>query len=295
MPPFSIRLLKSAVYDPTDTSEPTDTQLRSLLPASYRITDNLVRPKLDNLTYLEKELSVGRLNALVKWLWVAGRPMPPRPLHHQLLLGRDVVITEQMDLHLVWAPGRIFPKPLLPFLLEPRFCRDQLASREATSRSALGFLFSYAGLICYESDFWIAKEKYLLPHQVEWVAWRDFIWELGTEHIYTKVDIRFLYGELRLGRLNILYCLSQGAILRGYLSHWQQNKDFFHDNFKWLASATVYIATVLMAMQVESSIHHNKTYLLQYKYLIRIKIFRYFAVVLLNLRLYQISLKNRVF
>ncbi|KAI4858955.1 hypothetical protein F4820DRAFT_193497 [Hypoxylon rubiginosum] len=55
--------------------------------------------------------------------------MPLRPLHHQLLLDRDVVIAEQMDLHLVWTPGRIFLKPLPPFLLEPRFWRDQLACK----------------------------------------------------------------------------------------------------------------------------------------------------------------------
>ncbi|KAI1370357.1 hypothetical protein F4677DRAFT_457928 [Hypoxylon crocopeplum] len=60
------------------------------------------------------------------------------------------------------------------------------------------------------------------------------------EHIYAKVDTRFLYGKLRLGRLNILYRLSQGVVLR----------DFFHDNFGWLVSITVYIAIVLTAMQV---------------------------------------------
>lgn len=181
---------------------------RQVHSASYRIADNLARPNLDDLIYFEKELSVGRLNTLVEWLWVAGQPMPLRPLHHQLLLDRDVVIAEQMDLHLVWTPGRIFLKPLPPFLLEPRFWRDQLAckigcdcsydsgergyiwecARRKLWRCALGFLFSYAGLICYESGFWIAKEKHLLPHQVEWVAWRDFIWELNTEHIYDKVD-----------------------------------------------------------------------------------------------------------
>ncbi|KAI2626554.1 hypothetical protein GGR54DRAFT_476119 [Hypoxylon sp. NC1633] len=131
--------------------------------------------------------------------------MLPRPLLHQLPLHRHVVITEQMDLHLVWAPDRIFLNPLPPFLLEPRFWRDQFACkigcdcshnpsprshirecpRRKLWRCALGFLFLYAGLLCYEGDFLIAKEKHLLPHQVEWVAWRDFIQELDTEHIYS--------------------------------------------------------------------------------------------------------------
>ncbi|KAI2626757.1 hypothetical protein GGR54DRAFT_484609 [Hypoxylon sp. NC1633] len=269
-PPFSVRLLEGTAYDKPNAPEPTNSHLRSLLPASYRIEDNLTRPKLDDLTFLEKELGVGRLYTLVDWLWVAGRPMPPHALHGQLLLGRNVVIAEQMDLHLVWAPDRILLKPLPSFLLEPRFWRDHLAcklhcdcspdSGEGASirecprrklwRCALGFLFSYAGLICYESDFLIAKEKLLLPRQIEWVAWRAFIEELDTEHIYGKIDRRFLYGELRLRRLNILYRLSQGIPQHGYLPHWKLYGDFLQDNFQWLASATIYIAIVLTAMQV---------------------------------------------
>lgn len=27
--------------------------------------------------------------------------MPPRPLHHQLLLGREIFVTERMDTHLL--------------------------------------------------------------------------------------------------------------------------------------------------------------------------------------------------
>jgi hypothetical protein len=65
-----------------------------------------------------------------------------------------------------------------------------------------------------------------------------------------KIDPRFIYGELRLSRLNKIYFLSQRPLLRGYMSHWHQYGTFFQDNFSWLASATVYIAIVLTAMQV---------------------------------------------
>jgi hypothetical protein len=113
---------------------------------------------------------------------VVGRPMPPRPLHYQLLLYGEIYVTEQIDMHLVWTTGRIFLKPIPRFLLEPHLWIDYLAcvldclcSKEAGSRgfrecdrrrlwkSALGFLFSYAALVSHESHFSIAAAKHSLP------------------------------------------------------------------------------------------------------------------------------------
>ncbi|KAL7951256.1 hypothetical protein V8C42DRAFT_350000 [Trichoderma barbatum] len=105
------------------------------------------------------------------WLWIAGLPMPPRALHYQLLLNLGIFITERMDMHLVWTSGRL-------------------------QRRALGFLFSYAALISHESDFHIAKEKHLLPAEVEWLAWRRFVEQLDTHNIYPRIDLRFHHGEL---------------------------------------------------------------------------------------------------
>ena len=220
-------------------------------------------------TCIEKELDLHRLHNIFAWLWVAGRPMPPRPLHYQLLLSRDIFVTERMDMHLVWTTGRIFLKPIPRFLLEPRFwteylvcaqdCRcskDKIDARSVHAcdqrlwKIALGFLFSYAALIAHESDFMIAKEKHLLPPEIQWPVWGALVEQLDAEHIYPKIDPRFIYGELRLSRLNKIYRLSQRPLLRGYMSHWHQYGSFLHDNFAWLASATVYIAIVLTAMQV---------------------------------------------
>lgn len=90
---------------------------------------------------IEKELNLQRLHKVLRWLWVVGRPMPPSPLHYQLLLYREIFVTEQMDMHLVWTTGRIFLKPIPRFLLEPRLWIDYLActpdclcSKEAGSR-----------------------------------------------------------------------------------------------------------------------------------------------------------------
>ncbi|WQF87976.1 hypothetical protein CDEST_12990 [Colletotrichum destructivum] len=222
--PFQTRLLKDAS---------TPKQLQSLLPALYRTGPDgadLSPPRPDDLAHLEAELGQGGLAKLSARLWMAGRPIPPRPLHYQRLLGREIVVAEQMDLHLVWTSGRIHVKPLPPLLLEPTFWSDHLS--------------------CRGSDFIIAKEKHLIPEAVEWSDWRLFVSQLGTEHIYKDIDRRFIYGEIRLSRLNRLQYLESGLALRSHMPHWNRYGDFFHDHFAWLASATVYIAIVLTAMQV---------------------------------------------
>lgn len=281
-PPFSIRLLTTE-SDSAEASSPNNEQLLSLLPATYRTaSDDLAAASRHIKACIEKELDLRRVTKVFDWLWVAGRPMPPRPLHHQLLLNREILVTEQMDMHLVWTMGRIFLKPIPRFLLEPLFwdrylsceqicrCSAVAGVREApkcpvraAEKCALGFLFSYVALISHESDFLIAKGKHLLPEEVEWSNWRTFVEQLDTEHIYSNINPRFIYGELRLSRLNKIYLLSQRSFLRGYTSHWNQYGSFFGDNFTWLASATVYIAIVLAAMQVglaTDSLANNDTF-----------------------------------
>jgi hypothetical protein len=233
----------------------------------------LASPSLD-FGYIKRELGLQRLSQISGWLWVAGRPMPPRPLHYQLLLSREIFVTERMDMHLVWTTGRIFLKPVSRFLLEPCFwsgclccTQDCFCSKDEEEaelrrankehghlrlwKCALGFLFSYAALISHESDFLIAKDMHLIPSEVKWSGWRTFVGQvLSTVDTYEKIDARFIYGELRLSRLNKIYRLSQPPFLRGYMLHWQRYGTFFQENFALLASAIVYIAIILSAMQV---------------------------------------------
>ncbi|XP_044716491.1 uncharacterized protein HRG_10023 [Hirsutella rhossiliensis] len=184
--------------DGADAFRHENDQLLSLLPASYRTeSDDLAAPARHVTTCIEKELNLRRLTSIHGWPWLAGRPMPPRPLHHQLLVGREVIVTEQMDMHLVWTTSWIFLKPIPRFLLEPRFWHEYLSCGQELRQRALGFLLSYAALISYESDFLVAKEKHLLPIEVPWPSWRTFVQELHTEHIYPNIDARFYYGELR--------------------------------------------------------------------------------------------------
>ena len=254
--------------------------LSSLFPSSRRTKeDDVVAPEISHsldftnaeddrilltaiLDWVDDEIDLCRLANIHDWLWVVGRPMPPRPLHQQRLLNREVVITERLDLHLVWTTGRMFLKPLPRFLLDPRFWERFLychavpvfdgspCSCRGRRERALGFLFSYAALIAHESDFHFAKEAHLIPEEVQWSAWRKAVRELlATSPIYPRIDPRFHYGELRLSRLNKIYFLWKTP-LRGYMSHWNRYGSFFHDNFALLVSSTVYIPVVLTAMQV---------------------------------------------
>ncbi|KAH8707819.1 hypothetical protein HC256_009989 [Beauveria bassiana] len=126
-------------------------QLLALLPASYRKeSGDLGTAGLHVTARVERELDLHWLANIQDWLWIAGLSLPPRALHHQLLLGREIV-TEQMDMHLVWTAGRMFVKPIPRFLLEPDFwavhlvCAD--GRRQILRQRALGFLCSHAALL----------------------------------------------------------------------------------------------------------------------------------------------------
>ncbi|RYP50540.1 hypothetical protein DL768_003936 [Monosporascus sp. mg162] len=71
--------------------------------------------------FLDAEFSLRRLDAIYSKLWRVGYPRPPRPLTTQVELGRTIVLTHALDMHLVWGGGKIFLKPLPRYLLEPEF------------------------------------------------------------------------------------------------------------------------------------------------------------------------------
>lgn len=125
---------------------------------------------------------------------------------------------------------------------------------------ALGFLFSYAALLSHESDFIIAKDKGLLPigddNGILWAEWRKFVAEILTPTVYTDIHRRFHYGELRLGRLNIIYILTR---YRSYMNQWPTYNSFLRDQLGWLAATTIYIALALTAMQLGLATDQLKT------------------------------------
>ncbi|KAI1076061.1 hypothetical protein F5B20DRAFT_339988 [Whalleya microplaca] len=244
--PFTTRALHSS----RDADKPLD--FLALLPASHRTKrDDIVVPRLES-EFLVRELLVKRLNDIQDWLWVCGRPMPPRPLHHQALIAREITITENPELHLVWSKNRIFLKPIPPYLLEPDFWAAHIIHDRNLADCARGFLFSYTALVAYESDFRMALEKGLIPTRVTWEAWKRLSQEILQNHCYSSVNPRYWYGELRLSRLNKIYRFRKGFIFRGYskVAAHTVYVDLLRDNFAALATVLGYVVIVLTAMQV---------------------------------------------
>ncbi|KAH6975608.1 hypothetical protein EDB80DRAFT_757747 [Ilyonectria destructans] len=233
--PASIQLLERENEHSADASRHNHDQLLSLLPASYRTESG-------DLAAAGRQ----RLASIHSWLWVAGRPLPPRPLHHQLVLGREIVVTERMDIHLGTAAAPATRTT-------PQGCTQERG--RGSRQPALGFLFSYAALISHESDFRIAKESRLLPPEISWPGWRIFVEQLDTELIYPHIGQRFHHGELRLNRLSKIYCLRQN-LLRGYLCTGTSTATSFTTSSScWLAQTQ--LAVMLTAMQVGHATAHG--------------------------------------
>lgn len=181
---------------------------------------------------------------------MAGVPSAPSPLHWH---SDRIVIAEQMDYHLVWAPGEVFIKPLPRFLLDPDFWSEHLCYSRELFGSAIGFLLSYTSLIRYESDYRIAKEKYLLPEEVSWQDWVVLVEQiLSNSSGYLAVtNKRYIYGVLSLERLNWIYRLIKQNWIQGYLI--RRSGTFggsLKDYFNYYLVVWAFITIALGAMQV---------------------------------------------
>jgi len=278
--PFSCNIL--APQKPGGNDPDGGSQLQDQFPASYRFdNDDLRAPLIPEIDLIAKELSVKRLQDIIHLLWLSGRPVPPRPLHHQQALGREITVTERMESHLIWGSGRIFAKPIPRYLLNPLFWEDHLACNRCQGGDdaavggdplrtpssscqhpqlracALGFLLSYVALVAYESDFAIAKEKRLIPAEVTWLQWRQLVREIlaedGANCLYAHVAPRFIYGELRLNRLNLIFFARHGPFSSGFVATWHSFGSFYRDNSAWIITIAAYVILILSAAQVALS------------------------------------------
>jgi len=209
--------------------------------------------------HLRAELDVSRLNRVHSHLWLAGRPGHIRALHRQRMMEREIVVTEQTDLHLVHQHGKIYIKPLPEFLLDHGFFRTHLCGgavpqdeESALHASACGLLASYVEMVLHESDFRIAVENGLLPN-IPWAQWAAF-----AASVRMNVDLvardqlnrRYIYGELRCDRLNWIYRLTSGQWMRGYHYIYTEYGHFFDRKLAWLLVAFAYMTVVLTALQL---------------------------------------------
>lgn len=165
-------------------------------------------------SYLESELVPRDLNRLAPYLWLVAKQDSSHisPLTHQIVRGRNIIITEKPGLHLVWIHDRVFIKPLPKYLLSHAFWEFYLVGRNSQiphnqrkdiRKAVLGFLRSYFYLIQHKSDFILATDDKhrLLPKNTSYTEFINFI--TAFEHVEDRdVSSRYKFGELRLTRLN---------------------------------------------------------------------------------------------
>jgi hypothetical protein len=168
-------------------------------------------------SFFTNELDTPVLDTLYPHLWCVGRRSGASidPLHEQQVEGREITVSKNPQMHLTWRHNRIYLKPVPPCLLSyefwatylrPAASLDPAASEDNRVRLggrslAMGFLRSYAFLIKDHSDFLLAQQFRLIPDDVKWIKWSQFIHHFRNIED-AKVARRYHYGQLRLSRLN---------------------------------------------------------------------------------------------
>jgi hypothetical protein len=164
--------------------------------------------------YLESELMTRDLDKLAPHLWLIAKQDSSHisSLTHQIIRGREIIVTEKPELHLVWIYNRVFIKPIPQYLLSHAFWKFYLvggyslipkSEREEIKRAALGFLRSYFYLVRRKPDFILAADgkHCLVPKHISYSDFMNFILAFDkVEDI--SVAPRYNFGELRLTRLN---------------------------------------------------------------------------------------------
>ncbi|KAM0795626.1 hypothetical protein BDR22DRAFT_870394 [Usnea florida] len=194
---------------------------------------------------LDADFSTTDLNDIHSHLWIAGSKGNISPLHHQRVLLRKIIPSEQARLHLVWFDRIIYVKPLPENFLEINRYPD---SSFDSSGFLLGFLSSYRSLISNPIDLVIAKKSLLISEDVtweQWVAFRDAIIHKTKDYHINK---RYGYGELRLNRLDIIYRLTGRGLT--YFTVHRNYKTYFAQYFSLFVTVFAFAAVILAAMQV---------------------------------------------
>lgn len=216
--------------------------------------------------FLYRELWAVDLERMAPHLWIMSTQSSSNvsPLHQQKVKGREIIVTEDPRLHLVWIYDRVFIKPLPRYLLSYTFWSEHMSNEKSTlwgsneeeqetctmiRMSALGFLRTYYYLIQHESDFEIARdETRLLPSDITWIDFCAFS-KTFLDISDDVVSERYHYGELRLTRLNLYANFIIGKFQ--YERVHGQYGAFFARFYGPLLFIFGILSIVLSAMQVE--------------------------------------------
>lgn len=230
---------------------------------SIPLNDQTVQDMKD---FLRGDLCAPDLELMAPRLWIMTTPSSKNinVLTRQRVKGREIVITEEPRLHLVWIHNRIFIKPLPRYLASHAFWNayldansDKLGKDLSDIRkAALGFLRTYTYLVRHETDFKIAQQAHLIPERVEWPAFCRFAAELCR---IDDVDVseRYRYGKIRLTRLNLYAPFLLGRF------NFEQVHGQYGDIFARLYGPILFIfaviTTVLSSMQVALAVEQLVT------------------------------------
>jgi hypothetical protein len=208
--------------------------------------------KVDSYTLISerllRSLHDNDLEIMHNALWYAGRIGNISPLHHQKVLRREIILTENPRLHLVWFEKTIYVQTLQDELLNWQYFSDVVCGDEGLHQAATGFLLSYAHLIQYPSDLDVAKTTGLINKDMSWRGWQNFRSDLLHHCSNRKVHDRFEYGELRLGRLNQIYRIKCLGLT--YFTVHRDYSSYFGHNYMTLVTLFALVSVALSAMQV---------------------------------------------
>jgi hypothetical protein len=158
------------------------------------------------LEFLARDLCHDHLNRLYPILWLVSTQRNDHIslLHEQIVRGREIVVTEDPGLHLLWYGNRVFIKPLPSYLTSHAFWKEFLCRESSADlrKAALGYVRSYRHLIQSQSDFNVAGEKKLIAKGVDATALLRFLHSFESVSD-DDVTLRYNYGELSLSRINL--------------------------------------------------------------------------------------------
>jgi hypothetical protein len=249
--------LNNELDSPGPLTTPQELPLR--LPGQPRIcmTDT---SKIQEL--LQKEFLLRDLEDISKHLWMMSKQDSKNisPLHRQKVKNREIIITEDPRLHLIWYHDRIFIKPLPKYLLSHKFWQSHLsfkspltAEQKSLRRAVLGYLRTYVYLVRYESDFRIAlgEDLQLIPKDISFLKFSDFIAQL--ESITDReVSERYAYGEIRLTRLNLYSKIFLGKFNFHRVN--AQYSDYFATFYGPILFIFAIFSVLLNSMQLEMAV-----------------------------------------
>ena len=159
-----------------------------------------------NLIY---QLSTPLLDELHEHLWLGARKAGDHidSLHYQVIKGRTIVSNEEAKMHMIWTSDKIHIKPVPQYLFDYQFWKQFLCPNTEDARPwlavAKGFLRSYSCLVRHRIDLDLAHENKLIPEDIQWEAWALFIAPFRRVRDH-EIAARYLYGQMRLSRLNWL-------------------------------------------------------------------------------------------